>query len=647
MNLAVHGLEGTIQQGNTFYDRVDDKVGQADFVMDNPPFNVDMVDPNKLKGDPRLLARVKELGVSVPEGWEKPTVKDAFSYLGGGTPSRKRPELWTAGTVDWYSPSDLTKSGSLFMERSKEQINDLGLAQSSAKLFRAWSVMFTSRATIGVVAINTAPATTNQGFINCLPNSRVPLYFLYCWLKANTEEFIGRATGSTFKELSKSKFGVIPILLPPERLSREFNELVEPMAKAPVVHASSRADLKKLLAEDHRYIFTLIHKFDVNDTEPATLRDNVIVIADEAHRTQNGKLAEAMRLVLPNAAFIAFTGTPLMKTDEDQLTRDTFGDYVSRYDFKRAVDDGATVKLFYDNRGEKLQIVDADINERIAAELEKHDLDQDQTERLQREMAREYHILTNEERLERIARDLCAHYASRWETGNAMLVCIDKITCVRMYDLIARFWGEEVIRQEGRVNGLREKRALMVANPPNASEDDRAWLLATSSTTTGCSRAFGRPWPSTVRVPGRAAAAAVARSARRTTSTSWSRSSQPRLPSVKATSSPAASTSRNSSRRWGSPRSRCSARTPKTPPSTRSAARTRPAPAGTRTPSRQGTPSFPAPPAALLPAVRLGASQPQLNDVASERPTAQAGTPFPASEYTEFAAVSYCSYTCR
>ncbi len=167
----------------------------------------------------------------VPEGWERRAVKDAFSYLGGGTPSRKRPELWSAGTVDWYSPTDLTRSGSLFMEGSKEQINDLGLAQSSAKLFPAWSVMFTSRATIGAVAINTGPATTNQGFINCLPNDRVPLYFLYCWLRANTEEFIARATGSTFKELSKSKFGVIPILLPPERMGGEFNELVRPLAE--------------------------------------------------------------------------------------------------------------------------------------------------------------------------------------------------------------------------------------------------------------------------------------------------------------------------------------------------------------------------------------------------------------------------------
>ncbi len=91
--------------------------------------------------------------------------------------------------------------------------------------------MFTSRATIGAVAINTGPATTNQGFINCLPNDRVPLYFLYCWLRANTEEFIARATGSTFKELSKSKFGVIPILLPPERMGGEFNELVRPLAE--------------------------------------------------------------------------------------------------------------------------------------------------------------------------------------------------------------------------------------------------------------------------------------------------------------------------------------------------------------------------------------------------------------------------------
>jgi len=253
-------------------------------------------------------------------------------------------------------------------------------------------------------------------------------------------------------------------------------------AEAPIVHASSRADLKKLLAEDHRYIFTLIHKFDVNELEPCTLRDNIIVIADEAHRTQNGRLAEAMRMALPNAAFIAFTGTPLMAGAEDQLTRDTFGDYVSRYDFKRAVEDGATVKLFYDNRGEKLKIIDESINERMAEEMDKHDLDQDQTERLERDLNREYHILTSDTRLERVARDLVAHYVSRWQTGKAMLVCLDKITCVRMYNLIDGFWAEEVERQAQRVKERLEDRAAMQTNFAKTSlaelsEDDRARLL--------------------------------------------------------------------------------------------------------------------------------------------------------------------------
>ncbi len=248
-------------------------------------------------------------------------------------------------------------------------------------------------------------------------------------------------------------------------------------AEAPVVHASSREDLKALLAEDHRYVFTLIQKFDVHDDTPLTLRDDVVVIADEAHRTQNGKLAEAMRLVLPNAAFIAFTGTPLMKSEEDQLTRKTFGDYVSRYDFKRAVEDGATVKLFYDNRGEKLRVVDHELNDRIADELEKHDLDQDQTQRLERDLARDYHVLTSDDRLDRVAGDLVAHYSSRWQTGKAMLVCIDKITCVRMFDLIGRYWQDEIAAQEGRLRGARADRASMVANPPNASADDRVRLL--------------------------------------------------------------------------------------------------------------------------------------------------------------------------
>ena len=124
--------------------------------------------------------------------------------------------------------------------------------------------------------------------------------------------------------------------------------------------------MKRLLKENHRYIFSLIHKFnqDVDPHDPYSRRDDIIVMSDEAHRTQAGKLARNMRLALPNAAFIGFTGTPLFKNDH--LTRRIFGGYVSRYDFKRSEEDGATVKLVYENRGEKLGIERLDLNDRIA-----------------------------------------------------------------------------------------------------------------------------------------------------------------------------------------------------------------------------------------------------------------------------------------
>ena len=120
--------------------------------------------------------------------------------------------------------------------------------------------------------------------------------------------------------------------------------------------AGSGDELKRILQENHRYVFSPMHKFnqDVNPREPYSARDDIIVVSDEAHRTQAGELARNMRLALPNAAFIGFTGTPLFQ--HDNLTKRIFGGYVSRYDFKRSEEDGATVKLVYDNRGEKLGI---------------------------------------------------------------------------------------------------------------------------------------------------------------------------------------------------------------------------------------------------------------------------------------------------
>ena len=204
--------------------------------------------------------------------------------------------------------------------------------------------------------------------------------------------------------------------------------------------AASGDDLEKLLKENHRYVFSLIHKFnkDVDPKQPYSKRDDIIVISDEAHRTQAGRLARNMRLALPNAAFIGFTGTPLFKQDE--LTKRIFGDYVSRYDFKRSEEDGATVKLVYENRGEKLGVARTDLNDRIAARIEEAEFDPDQEALLEKLLGKDYEVITADERLDRLAADFVEHCATRWESGKSMLVCIDKITCARMLQLIQRRW---------------------------------------------------------------------------------------------------------------------------------------------------------------------------------------------------------------
>ena len=204
--------------------------------------------------------------------------------------------------------------------------------------------------------------------------------------------------------------------------------------------AASGDGLKKRLKENHRYVFSLIHKFNknVDPKQPYSERDDIIVISDEAHRTQAGRMARNMRLALPNAAFIGFTGTPLFKQDE--ITKRIFGDYVSRYDFKRSEEDGATVKLVYENRGEKLGVARTDLNDRIAAKIEEAELDPDQAALLDKLLGQDYEVITADERLDKITADFVEHCATRWQSGKSMLVCIDKITCARMHQLIVPRW---------------------------------------------------------------------------------------------------------------------------------------------------------------------------------------------------------------
>lgn len=215
------------------------------------------------------------------------------------------------------------------------------------------------------------------------------------------------------------------------------------------IWASSGEHLKTLLKENNRYVFTLIHKFNEKVKEPFPNSEDVIVISDEAHRTQYGLMATNMRQALPDAKFLGFTGTPLLKGD--QLTKEYFGNYVSIYDFDRAVKDGATVPLYYESRGEKLGIVDAELNSKIQDKIDDFDLSDDQEEKLRRALAKEYHVITSNERLDKIAKDMVNHYSTMWESGKAMLVCIDKVTCVRMYNLIDKYWKEKIKSEESQL----------------------------------------------------------------------------------------------------------------------------------------------------------------------------------------------------
>ena len=223
--------------------------------------------------------------------------------------------------------------------------------------------------------------------------------------------------------------------------------------------ASSGSNLISKLKGNPKYIFTLIHKFNDFTAPPIIPDHDIIIMSDEAHRTQYGTLAENMARMLPTASKIGFTGTPLFTNDD--ITRRTFGDYVSIYDFKRAVDDGATVPLLYENRGEKIkEISNPAITKEILDAIERADVDPDQEEKLEREFAQEIHLLTTEKRLRIIAKDFVEHYSDLWTTGKAMFVCLNKVTCVRMYNYAQEYWQEKLQQLKQQQKTLSQQEAL-------------------------------------------------------------------------------------------------------------------------------------------------------------------------------------------
>ena len=217
-----------------------------------------------------------------------------------------------------------------------------------------------------------------------------------------------------------------------------------------ICHAGSGAELRDLLRGNHRYVFTLIQKFQT--PEMLCDRPDVIVITDEAHCSQYDTLAVNMRTALPKALFVAFTGTPLIAGEE--RTKDVFGDYVSIYDFQQSVEDHATVRLFYDNRTPELRLENPTLNDDVYAIIEAADLDVDQEARLERELGRQYHLITRDDRLDTVAKDIVHHFLGRGFQGKAMVVSIDKATALRMHDKVRTHWQAERVRVEAEFSRL-------------------------------------------------------------------------------------------------------------------------------------------------------------------------------------------------
>jgi type I restriction enzyme R subunit len=223
------------------------------------------------------------------------------------------------------------------------------------------------------------------------------------------------------------------------------------LLRQPPVQAESRAHLRKLLAvEAGGVVFTTIHKFfpeNQGDRHPVlSERRNIVVIADEAHRSQYDFIdgfARHMRDALPNASFIGFTGTPIERQDAN--TRAVFGDYISIYDIQRAVEDGATVPIYYESRLAKLALAEEE-KPRIDSEFEEvtEGEEVERKEKLKSKWAQLEAIVGADKRLRLVAQDIVEHFERRCEAldGKGMIVCMSRRICVALYDEIVRLRPE-------------------------------------------------------------------------------------------------------------------------------------------------------------------------------------------------------------
>jgi len=219
--------------------------------------------------------------------------------------------------------------------------------------------------------------------------------------------------------------------------------------------------LRDFLTTNKAFIFTLIHKFRYDKTKKypvLSTRDDIIVLVDEAHRTQYKDLAENMRTALPNANFVAFTGTPLLGSK--RLTNQWFGEYVSEYNFAQSVEDGSTVPLFYSRRVPEVGLENDFLDDDVVDIIEEENLNEDETRLLENASSRILEVIKRDDRLDKVAQDIAYHFPRRGFLGKGMVVSVDKYTAVKMYDKVQHYWAIEKqnIMKERNTADTKEER---------------------------------------------------------------------------------------------------------------------------------------------------------------------------------------------
>ena len=248
------------------------------------------------------------------------------------------------------------------------------------------------------------------------------------------------------------------------------------------------SQLREYLQSNKEFIFTLIQKFryDKSKAYPVlSTRDDIIVMVDEAHRTQYKDLAENMRAGLPNANYIAFTGTPLLGAK--RLTNQWFGNYVSEYNFAQSVEEGSTVPLFYSRRVPTVELENNYLDDEVLDIIEDENLTEEETKKVENSASKILEVIKREDRLDKIAQDIAHHFPRRGFLGKAMVVSVDKFTTVKMYDKVQHYWQIEIqnlvkernqakTKEErddlsNRINYMRNVEMAVVISDTNADEE--------------------------------------------------------------------------------------------------------------------------------------------------------------------------------